>query len=69
LAKYYEQGKNIDLRQFVSKEEFEMIIKAAKKLDVQKGAALKPLFEELNSQYEYYKLRLAVAIWEKDKKY
>ncbi|WP_428668521.1 DNA helicase RecQ [Runella sp.] len=67
LAKLYEDGYEIDVWQYLTKNEYRVITEAADLLQVLPGAALKPLFEQLEGQYEYYKLRIALAIWEKGK--
>lgn len=60
LALLYKEGKDIEIYDFVSKEEVEMVRKAREKLD--KPQALKPYFEYLNSEVEYFKIRLALTI-------
>lgn len=66
LAKLYEDGNEIDLWQYLTKSEYRAISKAAEQLQITQGAALKPLFEHLEGVYEYYKLRIALAIWGKE---
>jgi ATP-dependent DNA helicase RecQ len=63
LVKLKQDGENIDLKQYIMTYEYNQIIAAAMKLNLQKGDALKPLFEALESVYDYGKLRLALAIW------
>lgn len=60
LALLYKEGKDIEIYDFVSKEEVEMVRKAQEKLE--KPQALKPYFEYLNSEVEYFKIRLALTI-------
>jgi ATP-dependent DNA helicase RecQ len=60
LALLYTEGKDIKIYDFVSKEEVEMVRKAQEKLE--KPQALKPYFEYLNSEVEYFKIRLALTI-------
>ncbi|RDB07085.1 DNA helicase RecQ [Runella aurantiaca] len=67
LAKLYEDGYEVDVWQYLTKNEYRTITEAADLLQVTPGAALKPLFEQLEGQYEYYKLRIALAIWGKEK--
>lgn len=65
LAKLYEDGNDIDVWQYLTKNEYRTITEAAEHLLITPVAALKPLFEHLEGQYEYYKLRIALAIWGK----
>lgn len=67
LAKLYEDGYEVDVWQYLTKNDYRAITEAADLLQVTPGTALKPLFEQLEGQYEYYKLRIALAIWEKGK--
>ena len=67
LAKLYEDGNDIDVWQYLTKSEYRTITEAAEQLQVTPGGALKPLFEHLEGQYEYYKLRVALSIWGKGK--
>ncbi|CAH0995605.1 ATP-dependent DNA helicase RecQ [Emticicia aquatica] len=65
LVKLYQDGQDIDLKQYIMTYEYNQIIAAAMKINIQKGDALKPLFESLEGVYDYGKLRIALAIWEK----
>jgi ATP-dependent DNA helicase RecQ len=65
LAKLYEDGNDIDVWQYLTKSEYRTITEAAEQLQIAPGGALKPLFEHLEGQYEYYKLRVALSIWGK----
>uniref|UniRef100_UPI003750AFA1 helix-turn-helix domain-containing protein n=1 Tax=Emticicia sp. TaxID=1930953 RepID=UPI003750AFA1 len=65
LVKLHHDGENIDLKQYIMTYEYNQIIAAAMKINIQKGDALKPLFESLEGVYDYGKLRLALAIWDK----
>jgi ATP-dependent DNA helicase RecQ len=65
LAKLYEDGNDIDVWQYLTKNEYRAITEAAEHLQLTPVAALKPLFEHLDGQYEYYKLRIALAVWGK----
>ncbi len=67
LAKLYEDGYEIDVWQYLTKNDYRVITEAADLLQITPGAALKPLFEHLEGQQDYYKLRIALAIWEKEK--
>jgi ATP-dependent DNA helicase RecQ len=64
LVKLKQDGQDIDLKQYISTYEINQIIAEAMKLNIQKGDALKPLFEALEGVYDYGKIRLALAIWE-----
>jgi ATP-dependent DNA helicase RecQ len=64
LAKLYLDGETIDLHQFVSKQEVELIYEAHIKLE--KPTALKPYFDYLEEKLAYDKIRLALAIIEKE---
>lgn len=63
LATLYEQGYPVELSRYVSKTEYTAIAKAIRKLGV--DAKLKDLFEALNEEYAYYKIRLSVSIYKK----
>ena len=63
LAKLYADGKDIDIYKFVSVEEVEQVRKAQEKLE--NPPALKPYFEFLNGEIEYFKIRLALSIIDK----
>ena len=65
IATLYEQGYDVDLFKYVSKGEYNVISKAIAKLGV--DAKLKDLFEFLDEAYEYYKIRLSVSIYKKEK--
>lgn len=62
LAKLYEDGQDIDIRQYLTDNDYQTIVVAANQLGLERGAALKPLYEHLNEKYDYYKLRIALAI-------
>ncbi|MFN8345671.1 MAG: DNA helicase RecQ [Spirosomataceae bacterium] len=68
LAKLYEDGNDIDVWQYLTKSEYRAITDAAEQLQITPGGALKPLFEQLEGNYEYYKLRIALAVWGKREK-
>ncbi|MFD1820043.1 ATP-dependent DNA helicase RecQ [Pseudarcicella hirudinis] len=67
LAKLYEDGERINLEEYVHTTELKKIIRQAEIMNIRKGEPLKPLFEALNGQHEYHKLRMALAIWERNK--
>ena len=64
LAKLYTDGEDIDIYNFVNKEEVEKVRKA--KEDLESPLALKPYFEHFNSEIAYFKIRLALTIIEKE---
>ncbi len=64
LAKLYIDGENINVYQFVSDTEVESVKKAKEKL--QNPPALKPYFEYFEEKMEYFKIRLALSVIEKE---
>ena len=64
LAKLYLDGVSIDLQAFVSDDEVSQIAEA--KIKLESPAALKPYFEYFEEQMDYGKIRLALAILEKE---
>ena len=64
LAKLYVDGAAIDLHQFISHEEVATIAKAHVILDA--PSALKPYFDYFEEKIDYGKIRLALAILEKE---
>lgn len=60
LSTLYEKGKDIDLKQFISDDEVAKIKPAYEKLDMQE--LLKPIYQELNEEVPYHKIRLAISI-------
>jgi ATP-dependent DNA helicase RecQ len=60
LAKLYSDGKDIDIYNFVSKEEVEKVRTAQDKLE--NPPALKPYFDYFEGSIAYYKIRLALSI-------
>jgi len=64
LAKLYADGKEIDIYDFVTKEEVEIVRKAKEALD--SPATLKPYYDFLKEEMEYFKIRLALSILEKN---
>lgn len=65
LVKLHQDGQDIDLKQYINTYEYNQIIAEAMKMNIQKGEAIKPLFEALEGVYDYAKLRIALALWEK----
>lgn len=64
IAKLYSDGKTISIYDFVTKEEVDSIKEAQKTLE--NPQTLKPYFDFFKEQIEYFKIRLALAIIEKD---
>ncbi|MFV8369453.1 DNA helicase RecQ [Flavobacterium sp. LB2R40] len=64
LAKLYVDGAEIDLNSFVSKEEVVQIAEAQVKLE--SPNTLKPYFDYFEEKIDYVKIRLALAILEKE---
>ncbi|MGM8362623.1 DNA helicase RecQ [Flavobacterium sp. ARAG 55.4] len=64
LAKLYSDGALIDLHQFISKEEVSKISQARKTLETPN--ALRPYFDYFEEQISYGKIRLGLAIIEKE---
>lgn len=65
LATLYEQGKDIDIKNYLSPDEEKSILAGIKALDIDKQ--LKPLFEHFEEKIPYYKLRLGLAIYNKNR--
>lgn len=64
LAKLYKDGKPIDLSPFVSNEEVKLIQEARIKLE--KPTILKPYYDFFEEKISYEKIRLALAVIEKE---
>ncbi|AIZ43086.1 DNA helicase RecQ [Cellulophaga baltica] len=65
IAKLYGEGKPINIFDFVSKNEVEAVKKA--KIILEEPAALKPYFDHFEEQIDYFKIRLALAVLDKEK--
>lgn len=66
LVKMKEEGKPVDLRFLIDTWSYEAIVKGMKEINMKKGDLMKPLFEHLNEQIGYDKIRIALAIWEEE---
>lgn len=67
LVKLHQDNEaDIDFWQIVNRNEYEIIMDAVVSMNLQKGDALKPLYEYLNEEYDYYKLRVALLLWEQE---
>ena len=64
IAKLYLDGKDINIFDFVSKTEVEDVRKA--KTELETPTALKPYFDYFNEQMDYFKIRLALSVIEKE---
>lgn len=64
LAKLYLDGASINLYQFISEEEVQLIAKA--KIALDSPAALKPYYDHFEEKIAYDKIRLALSILEKE---
>ena len=65
LAKLYVDGNDIDLSQFVSEEEVMQLHKA--QVELEYPSALKPYYDHFEEKLSYNKIRLGLAIVEKNK--
>jgi len=63
LAHLYEKGNNIDILQYISKEELRKIMHAIDIIGI--TDKLKELYEYLNEETDYYKIRLGIAYYRK----
>ena len=65
LAYLYEKGEKIDIGKYITKKE---ILKVLEFLKTQEPPyAAKPIFEALNEEMPYFKIRLAIAYFQKNK--
>jgi ATP-dependent DNA helicase RecQ len=64
IAKLYNDGKDIKIDELVSENEVNSVREAKKELD--SPNALKPYFEHFNEQLDYFKIRLALSVIDKD---
>ncbi|TLV00017.1 DNA helicase RecQ [Dyadobacter luticola] len=67
LVKLKEDGHDINLKSLIDDRAYQTIIKAAQELQIGKNDPLKPLFEQLNEQFDYGQLRLSLAILEEER--
>jgi ATP-dependent DNA helicase RecQ len=65
LAKLYSDGIDIDVSQFVSPEEVDLIQKA--QVELENPNALKPYFDHFEEKMGYEKIRFGLAVLEKNK--
>lgn len=65
LQKMHSKGKPVDLYDFISKEEVHQIIKAKKEIDQDEDdKSMKPIFEHLNQEVPYWKIRMGLYLGE-----
>jgi len=64
LAQSYNSGKEIDFWRIMSKEELEKIVIAIKVVGHQNG--MKPIYEYLNQEIDYGKIRFGLTYYEKE---
>lgn len=64
IAKLFLDGKDINIFDFISKSDVEAVHKA--KIALETPSTLKPYFEYFNEQMDYFKIRLALSVIEKD---
>ncbi len=64
LAKLYDEGNPIDMKQFISKEELEAVRKA--RIELGAPDALKPYFEHFQQAMDYGAIRVALAVLQKE---
>ena len=64
LAKLYDSGEKIDLHQFVTAADLEAVKKAKETLD--SPTTLKPYYEHFQEAIDYWTIRLALTILEKE---
>ena len=60
LAKLYADGKDINIYDFVTKDEVELVRKAKEAL--RSPETLRPYFDYFNAEMDYFKIRLALTI-------
>jgi ATP-dependent DNA helicase RecQ len=65
IAKLYSEGHIADISQFVTPAEISQIKKAQQELEP--TTALKPYFDYFDEQMDYSKIRIGLAVIEKEK--
>ena len=66
IATLYEQGYEISIDKYLSRPEYNVIESALKSLPA--DAKLKDIFEFLQEKYDYFKIRLAIAVFNRNNK-
>ncbi len=64
LIKLKEDGLAIDLRSLIDQKSYQTITEAAQEMRIRRDEPLKPLFELLNSQFDYGQIKLALTLFE-----
>ena len=64
LAKLYDEGQSINMKQFISKDELEAVKKA--RVELGEPETLKPYFEHFQQAMDYGTIRLALAVLNKE---
>lgn len=64
IAKLYGDGKDINIYDFITKSEVDAVRKAKGELEA--PTALKPYYEYFEAQMDYFKIRLALSVVDKD---
>jgi ATP-dependent DNA helicase RecQ len=64
IAKLYGDGKAINIYDFISKNDVEAIHQA--KIELNDSNSLKEYYEFYNEQMDYFKIRLALSVIEKE---
>ncbi len=64
IAKLYSDGKDVDIYNYIDKDEVEVVRKAKKELE--DPDTLRPYFEFLEEKVDYFKIRLALSILDKE---
>jgi ATP-dependent DNA helicase RecQ len=64
LIKLYEEGFEINLKNFIDPQSYNTIIKTATELQIRKNDPIKPVFQLLDEKFSYGQIHLALAIAE-----
>ena len=64
IAKLYSDGKDINIYDFISKSDVEAIHQA--KIELDSPNSLKAYYDYYNEQMDYFKIRLALSVIEKE---
>ena len=63
LVKLYAKDESVDIKRFVKKQEIEQVVKVLQKIT--SPYKLKDIFDELNGEIDYHKIRFAMAFYYK----
>ncbi|MCD4793892.1 MAG: DNA helicase RecQ [Bacteroidales bacterium] len=64
LANSYTNGKDVDIKRLITGDELAEIIQAIKEKGTEEG--MRPIFDYLNEEIDYGKIRLGIAFYEKE---